>query len=216
MTLYFIDENRREEHIYLDHDDECFYIYGEHIARAGYAASPTNQLISNIKKEVSKRGTPEYFYKERDIIQVANLVKEALGNDVLPITVIPVPPSKAKDDPEYDNRILLCLGEIIKDGWDVRELIVAKASMRAHHEHQSGEKRPTPDELYQMLMIDETCFSQKPIQQKIILFDDVLTNGTHFKACKRLLLERLPESKVYGLFIARTIHLCPFSEILDT
>ncbi|MCL1861893.1 MAG: hypothetical protein FWG52_10270 [Proteobacteria bacterium] len=213
MTPFKIDENIRSDHYYLDEDDDCFF-FGEYFPRGGFNASPTNQLIDNIKKEVCRRGKPEYWYKERDIKKVANMLKSVLNPKARSIiTIVPIPPSKAKDHPEYDDRLILCLEKIIEDGWDVRELIAVKTSMRAHHEYRPGEKRPTPDELYEQLMIDETCLSQKTVHHRIILFDDVLTNGAHFKACKRLILKKFPDRTVEGLFIARRKPKDPFDLI---
>jgi predicted amidophosphoribosyltransferase len=54
------------------------------------------------------------------------------------------------------------------------------------------------------LAIDKKlCQDQK---QNIILVDDVITQGAHFKACKTLLQQEFPNSKIKGLFIARTVH----------
>lgn len=49
--------------------------------------------------------------------------------------------------------------------------------------------------------------SVKPsdLREKIIIFDDVLTMGSHFKAIKLLLQDAYPHKKVCGLFIARSI-----------
>lgn len=202
-----IDEGNRRDHYYLKEEDSC-YFFGELISRGGFNASPTNKLISNFKKSVLKRGKPEYMYKEQAIDKVASLVRGAFNPGAKPtLTIVPVPPSKTRNHPEYDDRLTLALSKI-GEGWDVRELIIARDSMRAHHEY-GGEKRPTPDELYEKLMVDENCLSQKPVQQEIVLFDDVLTAGAHFKACKRLLQERFKGCNVTGLFIARTIHPCP-------
>lgn len=196
-----IDESIRRDHAYLTDSDECFCL-GEYHPRAGFNAGPVNDLISNYKKSVLRRGRPEYVHKERAIQKVAHLVKGVINdNAVRTCTVIPVPPSKAKLDPLYDDRLMRSLSVVHPD-LDVRELLIAKQSMRAHHEFQAGEKRPTPDDLYAMLSIQEECL-QPPVKQTIILFDDVLTNGTHFKACKRLLNERLPDRNVVGLFIGR-------------
>jgi len=212
VTPYKIDENILSDHHYLDESDDCFFL-GEYLPRGGFDASPTNQLISNFKKSVLKRGTAQYRYKEDAIIQVGNRLRKLFKPEAKQsITIVPIPSSKAKDHPEHDNRLVLALNNI-GEGWDVRELIAVKVSMRAHHEFQSTEKRPTPDELYEKLMIDETCLSQKPVKEHIFLFDDLLTNGTHFKACKRLLLERLPGSTVVGLFIARRKPLDPLDLI---
>ena len=196
-----IDEALRQDHSYLTADDECFCL-GEYQPRGAFNAGPVNNLISNYKKSVTKRGLLEYDHKERAILTVASLVKGVINTNAFKTcTFIPIPPSKTRADPLYDDRLARSLRAVDTD-LDVRELLVAKQSMRAHHEFQSGEKRPTPADLYAMLAIDESCL-QTPVKNTIILFDDLITNGTHFKACKKLLKERLPERTVVGLFIGR-------------
>jgi predicted amidophosphoribosyltransferase len=39
----------------------------------------------------------------------------------------------------------------------------------------------------------------------IVLIDDLITTGSSFKACQRLIHEHYPTLKVYGVFWARTI-----------
>jgi orotate phosphoribosyltransferase len=45
-----------------------------------------------------------------------------------------------------------------------------------------------------------------PAPEKIVVFDDVLTGGSHFKAMKIVLRQRYPEVDIIGLFLARSIH----------
>lgn len=201
FRVIHIDESIRRDHYYLAENDEC-YCLGEYQPRGGYEAGPVNSLIWNFKKPVTKRGRPEYRYKEDAINRVAGLVRSALSKDAIQTcTVVPIPPSKAKADRLYDDRLVRSL-RIVDPALDVRELLIVRKSMRAHHEYQAGEKRPTPDDVYDVLSIDQACL-KPPVKSTIILFDDLLTNGTHFKACKRLLNERLPDRKVLGLFIGR-------------
>ncbi|MDM0030487.1 hypothetical protein [Variovorax saccharolyticus] len=201
FRLIQIDDALRGEHFYLSAEDQC-YCLGEYQPRAGYSAGPVNSMISNFKKSVAKRGLPEYRHKQNDINRAGQLVRNVLSKEAPgSCTFVPVPPSKAKDDPLYDDRLL----QVLTAGQpplDVRELLVMRASTRAHHEYAEGAKRPTPDELYALLRVDESSLNT-PIKQTIILFDDLLTTGTHFKACKRLISERLPGCNVVGMFIGR-------------
>ena len=205
-----IDDAIRHDHHYLTADDECFCL-GEYWPRGGFNSGPVNNLILNYKKPVVKRGRPEYVHKEQAIMTVASLVRRVINkNAIRTCTVVPIPPSKTKSDPLYDDRLTLSLRAVDPD-LDMRELITTKQSMRAHHEFETGEKRPTPDDLHAMLVIDEACL-QTPVKQTIILFDDLLTNGTHFKACKRLLNERLVGHTVLGLFLGRVRRSAVFTE----
>jgi hypothetical protein len=201
FRLIRIDDALRTEHSYLTPQDEC-YCLGEYIPRGGFAAGPVNSMISNFKKPVTRRALPEYRHKENDIVRAGHFVSTVLAAEtVANSTLVPIPPSKARDDPLYDDR----LSRVLRSGLpnaDVRELVVMRESTRAHHEYAEGERRPTPDEYFELLRLDEAQLAQ-PIRPTVILFDDVLTNGTHFKACKRLITEHAPATRVIGLFIGR-------------
>lgn len=201
FRLIRIDEALRRDHAYLTVDDEC-YCLGDYQPGAGYQGGPVNNMISNFKKPVTKRGRAEYRYKEQAIAWAGQVVRQVVSSDALPnCTFVPVPPSKARDDPLYDDRLVRALmsGQPVLD---VRELIMMRESTRAHHEYAQGERRPTPDDLYELLAVDAACLNP-PLKGTVIIFDDLLTNGTHFKACKRIVLEQAAGTSVIGLFIGR-------------
>jgi orotate phosphoribosyltransferase-like protein len=60
----------------------------------------------------------------------------------------------------------------------------------------------TPESLFELLVIDHDAWSRAP-PHSIILFDDVLTTGKHFKACERRLREIDPTIAIAGVFVAR-------------
>jgi hypothetical protein len=194
-----VDALALPDHYYLDEHDICFYA-GEYTAGEGHAYSETNQLILNLKKSVDKRGTTQWQYKEAAIHQAAQLFRAAIKPDA-ELTLVPIPPSKAKDDPLYDDRMVrvlqaACAGRRS----DIRELIVQTRSTEAAHQSTT---RPAPDELAALYMIDEK-FSEPP-PKTIFLVDDMLTTGCHFKAIKQVLVARFPSSQIIGLFIARRV-----------
>jgi len=194
-----IDELVRSDHWYLEPEDECYYI-GEYTARGGHACSETNQLIHNFKKSLERRGRPEWNYKERAISRIANLIRANIRNDAV-LTFVPIPPSKSKDHPLYDDRMSRVLN-FASSGRpsDVRELIVQVRSVEATH---LSNERPSPDDLLQNYLLDEALCMPEP--QLIFLVDDVLTTGCHFKAAKRLLSTRFPNVRIVGLFVARRV-----------
>src|ERR1700730_12390833 len=98
-----IDEFLRPEHHRLDATDvECYFV-GEYTARHGYSHSATNQLIYNLKKSVDRRGTAEYWHKEEAIRTPARELSASLNPAFLQRgTFVPVPPSRAENDPLYD------------------------------------------------------------------------------------------------------------------
>lgn len=199
--LQLIDDLVRPDHYYLSPEDTCYY-WGEYTARKGYAFSETNGLIINFKKSPMRRGRPEWRYKEQAIARAASIFRDAIREDALPqITLVPIPPSKATDHPEYDNRMLQMLQQIERGrNADIRELVVQTKSVEPAHD---TDIRPRPDDLVANYEIKESV--AEPAPQTIFLFDDVLTTGCHFTAMKRVLNTRYPNVPVVGLFIARRV-----------
>ena len=196
-----VDELTRPDHAYLAEDDVCYFI-GEYTAREGYAYSATNQLVYNFKKTVDRRGRPEWRYKEQAIRTAAAAFRAALNPEALErLTFVPIPPSKAKDDPLYDDRLTRMLGAIrAEPQLDVRELIVQTVSTDAVHH---AEVRLRPDEIEALYRIDEAL--TEPVPHFIAVVDDMLTTGAHFRASKSVLSARFPAAVVVGLFIARRV-----------
>ena len=161
--LLKVDDLVRSDHYYLSDDDVCYYI-GEYTARAGFRYSPTNQLISNFKKKPHFKGTPQWRYKTEAIQQVATKFRDAVGVPQLrALTFIPVPPSKAKNDPEYDDR----LPQMLKATHptlqlDVREIVVQDVSTLEVH---LGADRPTPDEIRNRYRVDDSL--AKPVPRSL-------------------------------------------------
>lgn len=151
-------------------------------------------MIHNFKKSVDKRGTAQWRHKERAILQAAAIFRAAIRADAV-ITFVPIPPSKAKSDPLYDDRMLQLLQAVCKGRhMDIRELVVQHQSLAAAH--LSG-TRPTPDELVANYRLDEDAAEPAPVT--IFVVDDVLTTGCHFKAVKHVLERRFPEARIVGL-----------------
>ena len=162
----------------------------------------TNDLIHNFKKSPDRRGRPEWQYKERDIGRAAAAFRRALGDEPPPLTLVPVPPSKARNDPLYDDRMTRMLQAI----WpgqqaDIRELIVQTESTTPAHAAVDG--RPGPSEIQDRYEVDEAL--TVPAPTSIALVDDVLTTGAHFRASRVVLGARFPTAAIVGLFIARRV-----------
>ncbi len=194
-----IDDLTRRDHWYLTEEDDCYY-FGEYTARQGYAYSVTNQLIANLKKPVDRRGREEYKYKERAIIDVAGLLQNLIKPDS--VTFVPIPPSKSKSDPLYDDRLVRILNAFKQQApsVDYRELIVQTKSTPAAHETAD---RRDPDELRSIYAFDEGVATG--IRENLLVFDDVLTTGSHFKAVQSMLRDRYPDHNIAGIFVARRV-----------
>lgn len=197
--LQIIDDLVRKDHYHLSESDRCIF-FGEYTARRPYGFSQTNQLIGNLKKKVDRKGQPDWHYKQEAIERVALIFSRGLKKEFLAqATLVPMPPSKVKGDPEYDDRMLQ-IAQKMGQGLDIREMLSMKKSVVASH---SREDRPTPDDLYDLMKIEAAVAKPKP--SIVIILDDVLTAGSHFVAAKRHIEENYPEAKVIGLFVARRI-----------
>lgn len=196
--LTAIDDLTRRDHFHLRAEDECFF-FGEYVSGRGYQYSPTNQLLMNLKKAPDRRGLPEWHYKEEAIQQVATAFRLALGDALDRVTFVPVPPSKARDDPLYDDRLTRMLRQIRPlPQLDVRELVVQTTSTVAAHD---SDQRPKPEDLEALYRIDDTLVDPTP--STLLVVDDLLTTGAHFRAAQRVLAEVFPHARTIGVFVAR-------------
>jgi hypothetical protein len=194
------------DHYYLTAEDRCFFL-GEYSPGAGYEFSKTNQRILNFKKSVARRtNANEWYWKEREIQAIANDFRSVLGNDqnrnsLMAATLVPIPPSKCKTDPLYDDRLLKVLQQIAAGmTLDIRELLIQTVSTLGAHE---GGVRPRPQEIAEIYAMDDRLANPPPTS--IWLFDDLLTTGCHFKAAQQVLRQVFPDARIAGLFVARRV-----------
>ena len=193
-----IDELTIDEHYYIVEGDLCYY-FGEYTSNTSYNYSRTNNLISNFKKPISVNGTPQWKYKTNAILDVSKMLIDNLKfEDSSDIILVPIPPSKKKCDANYDDRLTKVLKRYENHtGVKLREVIKIKENMESFH----AGARLNPSVLLSNLEIDESqCDFDKTT---FILFDDVITTGSHFKACEQLLKSRFSKCRVIGVFIAR-------------
>ncbi|CTQ26857.1 Uncharacterised protein [Klebsiella pneumoniae] len=198
FRLTKIDELTIDQHYHLDASDTCFF-FGEYTARKGFGFSETNQLIHNLKKSVEKRGSYEYRYKGKAINKIAQMLVGI--TNLKDLTFVPIPPSKCHEDPLYDGRMIEVLesAKRINADIDYRELVRQRESRAASH---NSEVRQTPEEIASNYIFERS--QAQSLRKMIVIFDDVLTAGSHYKAMKAVIRTHLPESVIVGLFVART------------
>lgn len=198
MGLTKIDETTIADHTFICEDDNCYFSHTYTAYKEPWYNS-TNQLIYNFKISPSKKGTPQWKHKSRAVHKVADLLKNSVNPDNLKkVTLVPIPPSKKKGDPEYDDRMTAALNLAFNGNADVRELLIQKESKVSSHK---SHVRPSINELFDNLKIDKKL--SKELKKNIILVDDVITTGAHFKACEKKIKEKFPNINVLGLFVAR-------------
>ena len=94
IRLSKIDGSNRDDHYYLTPDDECYYLF-EYTSHKDFTVGAANNLISNLKKPVDRKGRPEYHYKTAAIQECARYLAATLNDKWLEAaTLVPVPPSK--------------------------------------------------------------------------------------------------------------------------
>lgn len=189
-----------DDHYHLNADDECFY-YGEYTAGGGWGHSDTNQLIFNLK------WTPKAYWNDRAKQTVANHI--AAITNLEEFTFLPVPPSKAKGDPEYDDRLMDILQRVKRDKpeIDIREIITQRVSMEATH--KAG-VRHKPADLMANYEIDQDLLNGA--RPNIVIFDDMITAGAHYSAVKSMLNTHRKGLHIKGLFVARRVPKNPFED----
>lgn len=194
-----IDDLTRSDHSYLTEADICYFI-GEYTAGKGYTYSDINQLIINLKKSMDRGGKLEWQYKIKAIQAAADAFRTVLSSDELEHrTFVPIPPSKAKGDPLYDDRMTQMLHAIRSEPTlDVREIIRQIESTESFHESNESRSSQQIEKLYR---INKKLVEPKP--HFISVVDDVLTTGAHFHAAKSILSTEFPKIPIVGLFIAR-------------
>jgi hypothetical protein len=205
LRLQKIDDTNRRDHYYLAEEDECYYLY-EYTAGAGWQGGATNQLIHNLQK---KKGDGGYHYKAPAIAQCATDLSRAINAKWLAgATLVPVPPSKNKGDPLFDDRMVQVCRAIRSPGpSDVREMVEQINSTDTF----KGGHRQSPDELQDnyRIVANELALAHPTIG----VVDDVLTTGSHFKAVKTKILAERPDAKVVGFFVARRAIPNPFADV---
>lgn len=208
-----IDETNRGDHPFLEAGDRCFY-FGEYFAGKSYKGGPTNQLVFNFKCKPTVAAAKPYRaqHKEQAIQTIANGVRRVIGQQYAErYTWVPIPPSKAIDDPDYDDRLLHML-RLAFQGYDadIRPLIHQTESTPADHEQEA---RLTRDALRAVLQVDMASLLSAPLRNGILLVDDVLNSGKYFKESERRLRQAIPDDvAIAGLFVARCVRPNPIDD----
>jgi predicted amidophosphoribosyltransferase len=203
QRLSKIDALLLEDYSYLNASDE-YYFMREFTRGVGWKGGATNNLIDNLKKDMKYKGTKVLKYKTAAIKQAAAEFAGVLNKAWLQIaTLVPVPPSKTTDHPDYDDRmtkILRLIGKYAGLTCDVRELVFQTEDMEPAHKRKS---RPRPEDYEAVYEINEKLAD--PCPKVIGVFDDMLTTGSHFRAMKHVLSNRFPGVEIIGFSVARRV-----------
>jgi hypothetical protein len=197
--LQKIDEMVMPRHKYLVRTDSCYYLM-DYPPYNKYGRTPNTCKIMDFKIKADRKGTPEWERKKNIITEIAKTFIKAYPFKDKDTVLVPMPPSKKKDDPDYDDRIVSFLNQFCAETPKayLKEIISVKESMEASH---LSDDRKSPDELLEYLVLD-TTFSLDG--KDVIIVDDVIRHGAHYKACEKLILSKFKPTLITGMFIGST------------
>ena len=195
--LQQIDQLIVGDHYYIAPDDECYFCW-EYVVKGGYVQYDVNDFIHNLEIPSDWPDPWRLVHKTKAIAFAAKALQSLIPADLKQAsTFVPVPPSKIKGDPAHDDRLTRTLRSIVSPLRDVRELVLQNENT------VSKGKQIPPSERAANYRINEECASPDPTH--IVLVDDVLTTGSHFKGAMMVLQQRYPGVPIVGLFLARAI-----------
>lgn len=177
----------------LDPNDECFYAR-EFVSHGGYQASDTNSLIDDfkMKPQVNKS---RWYWRDLAVTRFAQELADLLESGTC---IAAIPSSKKPDHPEYTSRYEDLFTKLQK----LKTVIVETpiTILESKQSSRTGGSRDI-DSIYKNLV----WRGFKKTTNHVVLIDDVITTGGHFKACQRLILEKCPGIGIIGAFWAKTI-----------
>jgi len=164
------------EHCYLDTTDECYFT-DEYDSFNGTGMKP--KILS------LKRGN------ESAIVALARQLASALPLEwSTNYTFVPMPASSGAANP-----LRSMLGRLHVE--DTRDLLIQIEDTPSSHNGW----RPTPQERAKLLRLNELEVDPEP--EAVVIVDDVLATGSHFRAAKMILRQRWPYMRVIGVLLAR-------------
>lgn len=193
--LRLITDLERPDHWHLDQNDEC-YFFGDYTPRAGYSHSSANQLISNLKKPPQFRNHPAWKHKVLAINRCGAVLAANLNHALVESSIIvPIPPSKPPNHPDYDDRMT----KVAQKTLPFRTASALMTGIARAPLHASDQRRDI-DAIYVGLNLNSAALQDATT---VILLDDVLTTGASFRACCRRLADAPQITRIIGVFIAR-------------
>lgn len=209
-----IDETTVGQHFRLKPADQCYYLW-EYTVDRDYRASATNRLIKNLKispAEIAKDPRRDYW-KLKAINHAGAALRQVITQSFVEsrATFFVVPGSKAVGDPDCDDRMTRVLHAAFQ-GWnaDIRSTLLMTRSTEA--DHVAG-ARIDAEALSAITALDEApAATTRPI---VVIVDDVLNSGKHFRVAQDKILGRYPQVEVRGVFLARCIRELDVSAEFD-
>lgn len=187
---------------FINVETDVIFYFHDFIANAGYQASESNSDIFSLKNRVDcSQGA--MWYKTRAIRTFAQDIKLFVQSfpKHLKAALTWIPASKSKDDPLYDDR-LKQVADIVVEGMPNILSIETLSTKRTHTPcHKDGHLRD-PDYLRSTFVWEDCNLN---FFDYIMIIDDILTSGAHFRAMSDMITNKYPSAKICGIFWAATV-----------
>ena len=202
--LQSIDPATRPDHSLLSGSDCCYYLW-EYSPGQPADATAGNQLIRNLKISPAalRRRPSRLRFKHRAINHAARALRRLIPREWATgsVSFVPMPCSKVSGACDHDDRILKVLRLALGGrNADIRELLCMTHSMAADHRRAC---RSSCEQLRGALQVRDD--GRPAPRRTLVIVDDVLNSGKHFKIAREMLAARYGVTDIQGLFLARCI-----------
>jgi predicted amidophosphoribosyltransferase len=178
------------DHAYLEASDECYFLWEY---RASLAGDPATRLIRNFKLKPGMKTSHKAAAMHHAAAALSAVIPEAWRSQAL---FVPLPPSKSAGHAEYDERLLKLLH------WVQPGLTNIRGILQTRTDNAAFQKGISPVERAANMIVTSVGRVLQP--ETLVLVDDVVTSGSHFKAACLVLNRTYRPRKIIGLFLART------------
>lgn len=198
-SLRCIGKLRTDTHPHLIPDVESYFIW-DYVPHQGsdpvLGEHAATELIRDLKIPVQLASGSSFTKKSAAIAFAARAVSAAIPEHLRRATFVPIPPSSRRGESSYDDRLERLL-RAVEPPLDVRCMVSVHTSTPQLAKDLSVSVRQGNYVFEHNLTV--------PFPNAVVIFDDVLTTGSHFEAAKRVLRANLPDVPIFGLFLSRTI-----------
>jgi len=183
-----------------DHEKKDIFYARIYTIGQGYMYSTTNNDIINLK-HTPDSGSGPLRYKKRAIRKCAQELAGFFGlNLSTQFAAVPIPPSKTRAHPLYDDRLEQVVNKVAQICANVIAYPVLEGIMDLEPYH-SGAERSAQGCFDAMQVVDtQRRLYAQSTGRTIAVVDDVLTSGAHYEGARWHLQREFPQDRIIGVF----------------